>query len=65
MLAHVFVSVICCVSGSEPKGPLEVCLVWMQVPGTPQGPNTNEACSSLMEQIQEKQTCERGPSGGP
>lgn len=34
-------------------------------PRTLQGPRTNEACSSLMEQIQEKQTCDVVPSGGP
>lgn len=34
-------------------------------PGTLQGPHTNEACYSLMEQIQEKQTCDVVPSGGP
>lgn len=65
MLACVFVSVICCVWGLVPKGLLEVDCVGLWGPRTLQGPHTNEACSSLMEQIQEKQTCDVVPSGGP
>lgn len=65
MLPRVFVSVICCVWGLAPKGLLEVDLVGLWGPRTLQGPHTNEACSSLMEQIQEKQTCDVVPSGGP
>lgn len=65
MLARVFVSVICCVWGAGPRGPPEVGLCGLRCPGTLQEPHTNEACSSLMEQIQEKQTCDVVPSGGP
>lgn len=65
MLARVFVSAICCVWGLAPKGLPEVDWVGLWGPRTLQGPHTNEACSSLMEQIQEKQTCDVVPSGGP
>lgn len=40
-------------------------LCGLKCPRTLQGPHTNEACSSLMEQIQEKQICDVVPSGGP
>lgn len=40
-------------------------LCGLRCPRALQGPHTNEACSPLMEQIQEKQTCDMVPSSGP
>lgn len=40
-------------------------LGWRRGPGTLLGPPTNETCSSLMEQREEKQTCDVIASGGP
>ena len=65
MLARVFVTVICCVWGLGAQGATGGWLGGLRGPRILQGPNTNEACSSLMEQIQEKQTCDVVPSGGP
>lgn len=40
-------------------------LCGLRCPRTLQGLHTNEACSPLMELMQEKQTCDVVPSGGP
>lgn len=51
--------------GLRSRGPAGGWLCGFRGPGILQGLHTNEACSSLMEQIQEKQTCDVAPSGGP